>query len=67
MGFVISVLFLAAIGVVVIVRKDEVTEGIAMFMGATAVPGCAVALGVMFLLLALAAVVLNRFGLVGNF
>ncbi len=67
MWFVLSVLFLLAFGIVVIIRRDEVTEGIAMFMGASTLPGCAVALGASLVLLALAAVVLNRLGLIGAF
>lgn len=61
-----AILFFVIVGVVVIVRRDEVTQGIAMFMGATAVPGCAVGLGIMCFLIALAGLILHQLGLFGT-
>lgn len=59
----LSILFFVVVGIVVIVRREEMSQGIAMFMGATTSPGCAVALGVVCFLIALLGVVLNQLGL----
>jgi len=61
-----AVALFVAIGVVFIRRRKELSEGIAMFSGATALPGCSVALGLMFFLLALLAIVLQQLGYIGT-
>ena len=66
-GFVLAVLFFIAIGVVVLVRRQEIAAGLATFSGASTPPGCAVAVGIFFFLLALLAVVLYQIGALGKF
>lgn len=61
-----AVLLFVAIGVVFIRSRKELAQGIAMFSGATALPGCAVAIGVMFFLLALLAIILQQMGYIGS-
>lgn len=61
-----AVVLFIAIGVVFIRGRKEMAQGMAMFTGATAIPGCAVAVGIAFLLLAVVAVVLQQLGLVGT-
>jgi hypothetical protein len=61
-----AVLLFIAVGVVLIRARNEVAQGIAMFSGATSPPGCAVAVGIMFFLLAILTVVLYQQGYVGT-
>ena len=65
--FAFSILLFIAVGLVFIVRRHEMAEGLAMFSGATTPPGCATAMGVVFFALALLSVVLYRLGYLGPF
>lgn len=61
-----AVLLFIVVGVVLIRARNEVAQGIAMFSGATSPPGCAVAVGIMFFLLAVLTVVLYQRGYIGT-
>lgn len=60
----LAILFFVGIGVYFIVDRKDMAEGIAMATGAAAIPGCAVAMGVMFFVLALVALALHLAGIV---
>ncbi|MGV3721939.1 MAG: hypothetical protein ACO1SX_13580 [Actinomycetota bacterium] len=66
-GFVLAILFLIAVGVALIVRREEMAEAMALMSGASAPPGCAVAAGIGFFALALLGVSLYKMGLLGSF
>lgn len=66
-GFILSILFLIAVGLVLIVRRQEMAQAMALMSGATTPPGCAVAAGIAFFALALLGVVLYQAGLLGRF
>jgi hypothetical protein len=65
--FAFAILLFIAVGVVFIVRRQEMAEGLAMFSGATTPPGCAAVVGAGFFALALLSVVLYRLGYLGPF
>ncbi len=64
-GLVVSILFFVAIGVYLIVRRTEMAHAMALVLGSGLVPGCAVALGTSFILIAVAAGVCAALGLFG--
>jgi hypothetical protein len=61
-----AVLLFIAVGVVLIRARNDVAHGIAMFSGATSPPGCAVAVGIVFFILAALTVVLYQQGYIGT-
>jgi hypothetical protein len=61
-----AVVLFIGIGVVFIRSREEMAQGMAMFTGAKALPGCAVAMGVAFFILAILALVLQQLGFVGT-
>ncbi len=63
--FAIGVLLFVGIGVYLIAQRTEMSHAMSLFFGSQLAPGCAVAMGVLFLLLALGAVVLQQRGLFG--
>lgn len=62
----LAVLLFIAVGIVVIRSRNDIAHGLAMFSGATSPPGCAVAVGISFFLLAILTVVLYQLGYIGN-
>jgi hypothetical protein len=56
-----AILF-AAVGVAFIVRRGDLARAQSLVAGGNLAPGCAVAEGILLLLMALAAIVLNRYG-----
>lgn len=61
-----AVVFFIVVGVVCIRSRKELAQGLAMFSGATSPPGCAVAVGIVFFILAVLAIVLQQLGIVGT-
>jgi hypothetical protein len=62
----ISATVFMAVGIYLIVRRHELARGEGLTMGATILPGCVVAQGIFFVLLALAFILLYRLGLFGT-
>ncbi|MEA2240400.1 MAG: hypothetical protein QOC81_5124 [Thermoanaerobaculia bacterium] len=58
-----SAILFALIGIAFIVRRSDLARAQSLVAGGRLGPGCAIAEGVLFLLMALAAVVMNRYGL----
>jgi hypothetical protein len=57
-----AVILFAAVGVAFIVRRADLARAQSLVAGGNLPPGCAVAEGILLLLMALAAMVLNRYG-----
>jgi hypothetical protein len=64
--FALFVLFFVAIGVLVIVQRKEIANGMGMLFGASTAPGCALAVAVLCFAVAIAAVVVYQLGLLGD-
>ncbi len=61
----VFIIFLVAIGISLVVARDELTELQAIFFGGTLPAGCAIAEGVLFLLGALGVYLAYRSGVLG--
>jgi hypothetical protein len=59
----LAILFFVGLGVYCIVDRKEMAQGIALSTGAAATPGCAVALAVMFFVIAAITVGLHFAGI----
>ena len=59
----IGVVLFTAIGIYLIIRRRESAQGQSLFVGSTVLPGCIVAEGVVFLLLAIAFLILHWMGI----
>jgi hypothetical protein len=59
----LGVVLFTAIGIYLIIRRRESAKGQSLFVGSTVLPGCIVAEGVVFILLAVAFLVLHMYGI----
>jgi hypothetical protein len=59
----LAVLLFTAIGIYLIIRRRESAQGHSLFVGSTVLPGCIVAEGIVFILLAVAFLILHMVGI----
>jgi hypothetical protein len=59
----LAVLLFTAIGIYLIIRRRESAQGQSLFVGSTVLPGCIVAEGIVFILLAIAFLILHNIGI----
>jgi len=58
----VAVILFTAVGIIFIVRRTDLARAQSLVAGGRLGAGCAIAEGILFLLMALAAVVMHRYG-----
>jgi len=59
----LAAILFTAVGIILIVRRTDLARAQSLVAGGRLGPGCAIAEGILFLLMALTAVVMHRYGL----